>query len=393
MKIGICVRAIQTDGNSSTAFVLADTLLDAGHDVTLLSPLPGHATAEAPGRRWAFISLGQKRWESDAALIQRLASTFAEQQFDVLMVLTGLPIPRIEEAYRLLPDSTALVPVVLGDREHVYEPAVRTARLWNVAVTISPGLNREVERRVPGRPVRMLTHAIDLPDPVHVATRATLASPLRLISVGRLFGRKNVLVMPPILAECGRRGLDVSLTIVGEGPDRVPLEALAREAGVMDRITFRSIPTQAELYQSLREHHGLLWTAGQGEGLGLVLLEAQANGCVPVATKLPGISDYAIEEGVTGLLAPEGDAAAFADQLVALSDPNHWRSLSAAAIERTRRLFSREVMAGELATLLEQIRAGGFPTPAARRTTPRHWLGWRAHVPPALRRSIKRLPF
>ena len=393
MKIGICVRAIQTDGNSSTAFVLADTLLDAGHNVTLLSPVPGQAATDIPGRRWAFISLGQKRWESDAALIQRLASTFAEQQFDVLVVLTGLPIPRIEEAYRLLPDSTALVPVVLGDREHVYEPAVRTARLWNVAVTISPGLNREVERRVPGRPVRMLTHAIDLPDPALVANRTTLSSPMRLISVGRLFGRKNVLVMPPILAECGRLGLDVSLTIVGEGPDRGPLEALAREAGVMDRITFRSIPTQADLYQSLREHHGLLWTAGQGEGLGLVLLEAQANGCVPVATKLPGISDYAIEEGVTGLLAPEGDAKAFANQLVALSDPGRWRSLSAAGIERTRRLFSREVMAGELATLLEQIGAGGFPTPAARRTAPRHRLGWRAHVPPALRRYIKRLPF
>ena len=161
----------------------------------------------------------------------------------------------------------------------------------------------------------------------------------------------------------------------------------------MDRITFRSIPTQAELYQAFREHHGLLWTAGQGEGLGLVLLEAQANGCVPVATKLPGISDYAVEEGVTGLLAPEGDTAAFANQIVALSDNDRWSSLSAAGIERTRRLFSREVMAGELATLLEQIRAGGFPTPAARRTAPRHWLGWRAHVPPALRRYIKRLPF
>ena len=393
MKIGICVRAIQTDGNSSTAFVIADTLLDAGHNVTLLSPVPGQAATDTPGRRWAFISLGQQRWESDAALIQRLARTFAEQQFDVLLVLTGLPIPRIEEAYRLLPESTALVPVILGDREHVYEPAVRTARLWNVALTISPGLQREVERRAPGRPVRMLTHAIDLPDPTHVANRATLASPLRLISVGRLFGRKNVLVMPPILAECGRRSLDVSLTIVGEGPDRGPLEAAAQELGVRDRITFRSIPTQAELYQALREHHGLLWTAGQGEGLGLVLLEAQANGCVPVATKLPGISDYAVEEGVTGLLAPEGDTAGFSSQIVALSDPERWRSLSAAGIERTRRLFSRNVMAGELATLLEQIRAGNFPTPAARRTAPRHWLGWRAHVPPALRRSIKRLPF
>ena len=393
MKIGICVRAIQTDGNSSTAFVLADTLLDEGHEVTLLSPVPGQVAAEAPGRRWAFISLGQQRWESEAALVRRLGRTFVEQQFDVLLVLTGLPIPMLEEAYRLLPDSTALVPVVLGDREHVYLPAERTAPLWNVLVTISPGLNREVERRVPGRPVRMLTHAIDLPDPALAANRANLGSPLRLISVGRLFGRKNVLVMPPILAECGRRGVDVTLTIVGEGPDRGPLETASQELGVMDRITFRSIPTQAELYQSLREHHGLLWTAGQGEGLGLVLLEAQANGCVPVATKLPGISDYAVEEGVTGLLAPEGDAAAFAEQLVALADADRWKSLSAAGIERTRRLFSRDVMARELATLLEQIRAGGFPTPAARRTAPRHWLGWRAHVPPALRRYIKRLPF
>ena len=89
--------------------MLADTLLGEGHEVTLLSPVPGQAAAEAPGRRWAFVSLRQQRWESDAALIQRLGRTFAEQQFDVLVVLTGLPIPRIEEAYRLLPDSTALV--------------------------------------------------------------------------------------------------------------------------------------------------------------------------------------------------------------------------------------------------------------------------------------------
>jgi len=54
------------------------------------------------------------------------------------------------------------------------------------------------------------------------------------------------------------------------------------------------------------------WIEKEGEGLGLVLLEVQANGCVPVATKLPGISDYAVEEGVTGLLTPEGDAAALA---------------------------------------------------------------------------------
>ena len=393
MKVGICVRAIQTDGNSSTAYVLAETLLDAGHDVTLLSPVVGAAASGAAGRRWSFIDLGPTRWESDAALIRRLGRTFAEQRFDVLVVLTGLPIPRIEEAYRLLPDSTALLPAILGDREHVYEPAVRTARLWNVALTISPGLQREVERRVPGRPVRMLTHAIDFPDPALVAYRTALEVPLRLISVGRLFGRKNVLVMPPVLAECRRRGLDARLTIVGEGPDRTPLETAARDLGVIDRITFRSIPTQAELYQALREHHGLLWTAGQGEGLGLVLLEAQVNGCVPVATKLPGISDYAIEEGVTGLLAPEGDAAAFAEQLVALADPDRWTSMSSAGVERTRRVFSREVMARELATLLEQIRAGRFATPAARRTAPRSRLGWRAHVPPALRRYTKRLPF
>jgi glycosyltransferase involved in cell wall biosynthesis len=386
MKIGICVRAVQIDGNSSTAFVLADTLLAAGHAVTLLSPVSGQAASDAPARRWAFINIGQQRWESDAALIQRLGRMLAEQQFDVLMVLTGLPIPRIKAAYRLLPDSTALVPIILGDREHVYEPAQQTSQLWNLAMTISPGLQREVERRVPGRPVRMLTHAIELPDPALVANRSTFGTPMRLISVGRLFGRKNVLVMPPVLAECGRRGLDVTLTIVGEGPDREPLEALARQTGVINRITFRSIPTQAELYQALRQHHALLWTAGQGEGLGLVLLEAQANGCVPVATRLPGISDYAVADGVTGLLAPEGDPSAFADQLVALADADRWTTMSAAGIERTGRLFSPEVMADELATLLEQIRAGRFPTPTARKMAPRPRLGWRDLVPPALRR-------
>lgn len=391
MKIGICVRAVQTDGNSTTAFILAETLMDAGHDVTILSPVPARDAAESSGRRWKFLHMGQQRWESDAALIGRIGRIFVTQQFDVLLVLTGLPIPGLEQAYRWLPGTTALVPVILGDREHVYEPAVRTSSLWNVALTISPGLQREMERRVPCRPVRLLTHAIDQPALKDAANLTPPGAPLRLLSVGRLFGRKNVLAMPPILAECHRRGIEVTLTVVGEGPDRGPLETIARDAGVWHRLAFRSIPTQEELYRAMRQHHGLLWTAGQGEGLGLVLLEAQAHGCVPVATRLPGISDYAIEEGVSGLLAPEGDAAAFAEQVAALADDGQRAALSAAGIARTRRMFSREVMAVQLATLLKEIEDGYWPAPALRRTMPRPRLGWKAHVPPALRRHMARL--
>lgn len=386
MKIGICVWALKLDGNAAVAVSWAEILHEAGHEVTLLTPqvAPEGRSLIPAGVR--LVPIRQGLWESPAGLVRRLGRTFAQARFDVLFVLTGLPIPGLERAYPAIPQETVLVQVVLGDREHVYEPLVRCRDLWNVALVISPALERQVQERVPGRPVELVHLAVDAPSSPVPIERATPGAPLRLITVGRLFGRKNVLLLPPILAACQRAGVPVTLTVVGDGPDRRPLMRSCRQLGVLDCVSFHRIPSKDALTQAFAQHDVLVWTAGQGEGLGLVLLEAQAHGCVPVATHLPGVSDFAIAHEHTGLLARPGDPEDFARQILRLAEPGLRQSLASAGMARVRDQFSRERLAGELNRLLEEIRGGAYRLTRPRDSHPIDRPSWRDRLPRAFRR-------
>jgi len=119
----------------------------------------------------------------------------------------------------------------------------------------------------------------------------------------------------------------------------------------------------------MQSHHVLLFPSTHREGLGLVLLEAQANGCVPVASHFPGVTDYAIADGETGLLAAVGDPDAFAAQIAALTLADRWQRYSHAGIERAGRLFSFAEMGRQYGGLATAIGQGAYPLPTPRSRT------------------------
>ena len=366
MKVALCIRALQLDGVSHTAMLMGQVLRDAGHDVFILSPYPRRPDAKILREGLKYVPVGQGRWESERGLIMRMGRVFREESFDVVFILSGLPVPLLEESLPLIPDHTSVVPVILGDRDHVYEPLARTASAWNTCVAISPRLLEETRRRVPGKSIRLLCHGIESPERAEAQCRIGHSAPLKLLYVGRLFGRKNVGMLPGILTECRNRGTACTLTIVGHGPERGSLEHDLREIGVAHMVDFREAPDQGRLYELIRDHHALVFPSSPGEGLGLVLLEAQANGCVPVASRIPGVTDYAIEDGVTGFLAECGDPVAFARQIALLSDAGRWRAMSMSGQERILRNFGEPVMGSELQELLQEIRSGVHRLPVSR---------------------------
>jgi glycosyltransferase involved in cell wall biosynthesis len=229
------------------------------------------------------------------------------------------------------------------------------------------------------------------PTDAELATRAAHGTPLRLLFVGRQAGRKNVLMLPAILAACLRRGVDVTLTVCGHGPDHEALVEACRSAGVSQLVEFPDVPDQAGLYETYRQHHVLLLTSSYGEGLGLVLLEAQANGCVPVASRLQGVFDFAIEDGVTGLLAEIKNAEHFADQIATLTAPDRWRQLSRAGVSRTRDLFTYGTMARDYLALLADLERGVYALPRPRSTLAPPRLPWTAYLPPPILERYARL--
>jgi glycosyltransferase involved in cell wall biosynthesis len=124
-------------------------------------------------------------------------------------------------------------------------------------------------------------------------------------------------------------GVDWTFDIVGDGGARTEVERLFAGAGA--RVRFHGqVEDRAQLAEFYAEADVFLWPA-VNEAYGLVFLEAQAFGCPVVAGAYGGVASV-VRDGVTGILTPPGDVAAFAAAVEALiADPQRRQALGASA--------------------------------------------------------------
>lgn len=156
-----------------------------------------------------------------------------------------------------------------------------------------------------------------------------------------------------LLAEALSRigGAAWGLDVVGDGPERAAVEDAFRDLG--DRVAFHGALAGEALDQLYAAADLLVWPA-VNEAYGMALLEAQAAGCPVVAGGYGGVRD-ALRDGVTGIVTPPGDPAAFGDAVAALlADPDRRRVMGLAA-----RLFVAEErsLANAAAVLREALNA------------------------------------
>jgi glycosyltransferase involved in cell wall biosynthesis len=170
-------------------------------------------------------------------------------------------------------------------------------------------------------------------------------TPSTLLYVGRLSAEKDLATLLEAAGKLLAR-FDVAVVMVGEGPERRPLEARARALGVPLTITpfvdHRDLP---RLYTSAR----VFVLPSLTEGHPKVLLEAMSCGVPCVASNVGG-SRSILAEADTGLLFEPGDAGGLAARLEhILAQPDVARRLGerarAVAVERydLARLVASEI--------------------------------------------------
>jgi glycosyltransferase involved in cell wall biosynthesis len=138
------------------------------------------------------------------------------------------------------------------------------------------------------------------------------------------------------------------LVIVGDGPERSRLSALAASLHIEDRVRFPGFVAEASRLLSALDLHA---SASGKEGLPLGILEAMACGLPVVATRVPGHVDV-VEHGVTGLLvAPDDHRALGQAMLDLLAEPRRRAEMGAAGRRRVEERFSASRMAAETADL------------------------------------------
>jgi glycosyltransferase involved in cell wall biosynthesis len=179
--------------------------------------------------------------------------------------------------------------------------------------------------------------------------RAPVPEYLRVTCVGRLVPEKAQRLLIEAAAEVCARGIDVRLSLAGDGPERQPLERLARDLGVGSRVEFLGAVAHTEI-DRLLEQTDVFCLPSFAEGVPIVLMEAMAMGIPVVASNVMGIPEL-IEDGVSGRLVSPGSREGLVDVLTGLArDPAQRQALGSEARDRVRSEFDLETNARRLET-------------------------------------------
>jgi glycosyltransferase involved in cell wall biosynthesis len=220
----------------------------------------------------------------------------------------------------------AVIQILHGDSDYYYDLAARHDNVIDAFVVYGRTMERKLKARLPHRSADIHFLPYGLPAPPRRRTPAP--GPLRLLFAGRFeHGQKGVLDLPLIDRALVDRGVDVSWTMVGAGPDEQKL----RDAWKSDRVNFLGAKTTAEVLE-IAARHDVFVLPTRYEGVPVALLEAMGVGLAPVVSRVESGVTEILTEGETGLMPPMGDIAAFADAIAALdADRARLESISAAA--------------------------------------------------------------
>lgn len=140
---------------------------------------------------------------------------------------------------------------------------------------------------------------------------------LTIVSAGRLVQYKN---FDKLIIACKKAfpQFDFDLTIAGEGILADSLKRLVIEQGMEKCVSFPGRLSRDELQKKMGESETFALIS-DNETLGLVYIEAMAQGCITIASKRGGV-DGIIVDGENGFLCEQGNSEELADIIIRISN-------------------------------------------------------------------------
>ncbi len=146
-----------------------------------------------------------------------------------------------------------------------------------------------------------------------VLTEAPKERPInKAVMIANLIELKRVDHPIRAVAKLRDRGVDVSLTILGEGPERDRLERLVTALDVRDRV---ELPGYVNDVPDRLKSASFSMLTSTSEGLPLSMMESMGAGCIPIVYDITYGPRDLIEQGRNGFITPMGDVEALADQI------------------------------------------------------------------------------
>ena len=157
--------------------------------------------------------------------------------------------------------------------------------------------------------------------------------------------QKGVMHLPRIVHELSLLGVPFHLRIAGKGIDKNRLEEALEPWIIKGHVSFVGALNSEKVPLFLKSVDVFIFPS-HFEGCPNALLEAMMAGCVTVSWIIEGITDYIINEGVSGFLHKMGDHRGMASTIKMLYDnPTKLQELGNNAAQEARLRFDPELIA------------------------------------------------
>jgi glycosyltransferase involved in cell wall biosynthesis len=179
--------------------------------------------------------------------------------------------------------------------------------------------------------------------------------------------------------------------VAGDGPDRA--ELLRRLEPFRGRVAWLG-PVAPAAVPGLCARHDAFLMPSRYEGFGQALIEAMAGGCVPVASRLRGVTDRIVAHGASGFLFPVGDVAGAAEAVRRLAQaPGPLAAMGATARAEVAGRFGLDRQAAAYMALIRAVEAlpdsAVAPAPARWSRPPGLGPGLRTLLPEPVKRRLR----
>jgi glycosyltransferase involved in cell wall biosynthesis len=359
-------------GNASAN--LAREFVSGGHEVTVLTSafdsLPREETRD--GFRIVRIAALRRRVDRSGALEQGFFALAASASIlglvprwkpDVIIAFFGVPAGPVALLATWVFRTPYLVslrggdvpgfrPYDFGTYHKIIAPLLRLIWKHAAAIVANSGGLRTLALNFEHRfPIQIIPNGVDVGRFTPPSGREW-ALP-QLLFVGRLVHQKGLDLLLPALAQLQQ--LPWELVIIGDGPQREPLQQMAAELGLAERIRFAGWQRGADL-EAEYQHANLFVLPSRHEGMPNVVLEAMASGLPVLATRIAGNEELVLP-GETGELVPPENSAALQSALEhLLPDASLRQRMGKAGRARVEAHFSWASAARQYLSLMESAR-------------------------------------
>ncbi|MES2174547.1 MAG: glycosyltransferase [Pseudomonadota bacterium] len=341
MKIALYVHALAATGVVRNARLLASDFHARGHDVTLVTALPGGEGVVGVPHHALLARAGGSRTLQKWRAMPRLQTYLRRAQPDVLLsagnhghvtaMLGSRGMPGLRRIYRISNDlrraaagTPGGVAGSLGRSIAMRLLAVDADRLVLVSPTLAVGAFARA--RAEGR-AHVIENAID---PAIARARGAGPSPHGcyddgvpvIVAIGRLAPQKNFGTLLAAFAQLRQAGTVARLVILGESRDGAQ-QALRDQADALGIGADLLLPGTVDNVFPWLARAGAFVLPSWWEGSANVLLEAMALDVPVVASRSAGNAASLLEQGRHGLLVDPSDPAAMAQAMARQIDPDH----------------------------------------------------------------------